>query len=114
MEGHCCRYCGGRLSLTNKVPLSMVQVLTDEALERYAEKLAWHVRPTWNGAIEVLIKKKLDYSEIDILEATEDAKRALQSKFHTLRFSGLIFSLSILLVTSLSPNMYVTNHFSLI
>ncbi|XP_012241714.1 protein amnionless-like [Bombus impatiens] len=79
VEGHCCRYCGGRLSLTNKVPLSMVQVLTDEALERYAEKLAWHVRPTWNGAIEVLIKKKLDYSEIDILEATEDAKRALQS-----------------------------------
>ena len=53
----------------------------DEALEEYAAKLAWHVRRTWDGLVEVLIKKRGDYSEIDILEATEDAKKALLSIF---------------------------------
>ncbi|KAF3426788.1 hypothetical protein E2986_11434 [Frieseomelitta varia] len=79
VEGHCCRYCGGRVSLTKRASLSMVRAAMDEALEEYAEKLAWHVRRTWNGLVEVLIKKRDDYSEIDILEATEDAKKALLS-----------------------------------
>lgn len=114
MEGHCCRYCGGRLSLTNKVPLPWVRLLVDDIFRGYVRSFAWHVRSTRNGGIEVLIKKKLGYSEIDILEATYRAKRLLQSKFHTLSFSSLIFSFSILLVTSLSLNMYVTNDVSLI
>lgn len=72
----------------------MVELLVDDALGRYAESIAWHVRPTWNGAIEVLIKKKLDYSEIDILEATYRAKRMLQSKFIFIFYSPRYFVIS--------------------
>ncbi|PBC34785.1 Protein amnionless [Apis cerana cerana] len=79
VEGHCCRYCGGRLSLTDKTSLSLVQAAADEALEGRAEKLVWHVRRTWSGGVEVLIKKKGDYSEIDILEGLEDVKRTLSN-----------------------------------
>lgn len=92
MEGHCCRYCGGRLSLTDKTSLSLVQAAADEALERRAEKLVWHVRRTWNGGVEVLIKKKGDYSEIDILEGLEDVKRTLSSKFRNLYYNRRPFS----------------------
>lgn len=86
VEGHCCRYCGGRLSLTDKTSLSLVQAAADEALEERAEKLVWHVRRTWSGGVEVLIKKKGDYSEIDILEGLEDVKRTLSSKFRNLYY----------------------------
>lgn len=86
VEGHCCRYCGGRLSLTDKTSLSLVQAAADEALEGRAEKLVWHVRRTWSGGVEVLIKKKGDYSEIDILEGLEDVKRTLSSKFRNLYY----------------------------
>ena len=67
------------MSLTKKASPSMVRAAIDEALEGYAGKLAWHVRRTWNGPVEILLKKRGDYSEIDILEATEDAKKALLS-----------------------------------
>lgn len=92
VEGHCCRYCGGRLSLTEKTSLSLVQAAADEALEGRAEKLVWHVRRTWNGDVEVLIKKKGDYSEIDILEGLEDVKRTFSSKFHDLYYIMLSIS----------------------
>ncbi|XP_003703705.2 protein amnionless [Megachile rotundata] len=79
VEGHCCRYCGGRVSLTNKASLPVVRVAADEAFEGYTESLAWHVRRTSNGAVEVLIKEKNDYTEINILEAVENMKKALIS-----------------------------------
>lgn len=100
MEGHCCRYCGGRLSLTEKTSLSLVQTAADEALEGRAEKLVWHVRRTWNGGVEVLIKKKGDYSEIDILEGLEDVKRTLSSKFHDLYYIMLSISWIMFLIFS--------------
>lgn len=74
------------MSLTDKTSLSLVQAAADEALERRAEKLVWHVRRTWSGGVEVLIKKKGDYSEIDILEGLEDVKRTLSSKFRNLYY----------------------------
>lgn len=74
------------MSLTDKTSLSLVQAAADEALEGRAEKLVWHVRRTWSGGVEVLIKKKGDYSEIDILEGLEDVKRTLSSKFRNLYY----------------------------
>ncbi|KZC07963.1 Protein amnionless [Dufourea novaeangliae] len=79
VEGHCCRYCGGRLSLSSKASLSMVRAAASEALEGYAERVAWHVRRCWDGTAEVLIKEKGDYSGIDILEAVENMRRTLLS-----------------------------------
>ncbi|OAD57350.1 Protein amnionless [Eufriesea mexicana] len=77
VEGHCCQYCGARVSLTDKAPMLMVDVATDVALTEYAGKLAWHVRRTWNGAVEVLLKTKGGYSEIDVLKAAQDVKHSL-------------------------------------
>ncbi|XP_076761415.1 protein amnionless [Xylocopa sonorina] len=77
VEGHCCYYCGGRVSLTNKASLPMVRAAADEALEGYGEKLAWHVRRSSNGPVEVLIKEKGDYSGIDIMKAAENVKRTM-------------------------------------
>ncbi|XP_076164146.1 protein amnionless [Ptiloglossa arizonensis] len=79
VEGHCCRYCGGRVSLSNKASLPMVRTAANEAMEGYTERIAWHVRRTWDGAAEVLIKGKDDYSEIDILKAVDDIKENLLS-----------------------------------
>lgn len=69
------------MSLTDRTSLSLVQAAADEALEGRQEKLAWHVRRAWSGGVEVLIKRKGDYSEIDILEGLEDVKTTLSSKF---------------------------------
>ncbi|XP_017893152.1 uncharacterized protein LOC108632836 [Ceratina calcarata] len=79
VEGHCCRYCGGRVSLTSEALVPVVRAAVDEALERHAEKLAWHVRYTWKVGVEILIKEKGDYSEVDIIKATEDVKETLLS-----------------------------------
>ncbi|XP_017798887.1 PREDICTED: protein amnionless-like [Habropoda laboriosa] len=79
VEGHCCHYCGARLSLTNKASLSIVRAAADETLEGYGKRFAWHVRRTWSGAAEVLIKEKGAYSGIDMLKIVDDLKRALTS-----------------------------------
>lgn len=86
------------MSLTDRTSLSLVQAAADEALEGRQEKLAWHVRRGWSGGVEVLIKRKGDYSEIDILEGLEDVKRTLSSKFFNccycygvVRFSSIVF-----------------------
>lgn len=56
-----------------------VQIVADEALEGYAEKVAWHTRRAWDGGVEILIKGKEDYSEITIQEAVENLREMLQS-----------------------------------
>lgn len=61
------------------ISLAAVQAAADEALERYAEKLAWYVRRTWNDGVEVLVKEKDDYSGITMDEAVENLKETLQS-----------------------------------
>ncbi|EZA50641.1 hypothetical protein DMN91_003527 [Ooceraea biroi] len=79
VEGHCCPYCGGRVFISKKaISLVIVQAAADEALESYAKKLAWYVRRTWNGGVEVLVKEKGDYSGITIDEAVENLKETLQ------------------------------------
>jgi len=80
VEGHCCPYCGGRVSISRKViSLAIVQATADETLERLAERLAWHVRRTWDGGVEVLVREKGDYSGITVDEAVENLKEMLQS-----------------------------------
>ena len=79
VEGHCCQYCGGRLSLSSEASLPMVRAAAGEALEGYADRIAWHVRRKWDGSAEVLIKEKGDYAGIDILEAVENMKKTLLS-----------------------------------
>ncbi|XP_029154931.1 protein amnionless [Nylanderia fulva] len=80
VEGHCCPYCGGRVSTSGAhVSLAMVQTAADEALEGYTEKIAWHTRRSWNGGVEVLVKEKGDYSGIAIQEAVENLREMLQS-----------------------------------
>jgi len=80
VEGHCCSYCGGRVSISRKaVSLAIVQATADEALERHAKRLAWHVRHTWDGGVEVLVKEKGDYSGMIVDEAVENLKETLQS-----------------------------------
>ncbi|EFN80333.1 Amnionless protein [Harpegnathos saltator] len=80
VEGHCCPYCGGRVSMSKKtISLAIVQTTADEALERYAAQIAWHVRRTWSKGVEVLVKAKGDYSAIAIQEAVENLQDLLQS-----------------------------------
>ncbi|KMQ92377.1 protein amnionless-like protein, partial [Lasius niger] len=78
VEGHCCPYCGGRVSTSEHISLVMVQTAADEALEGYTEKIAWHTRRSWNGGVEVLVKEKGDYSGIVIQEAVENLREMLQ------------------------------------
>lgn len=80
MEGHCCPYCGGRVSTTlENVSLAMAQTAADEALEGYSDKVAWHTRRSWNGGVEVLVKEKGGYSGITIQEAVETLREIMQS-----------------------------------
>ncbi|XP_011872566.1 PREDICTED: uncharacterized protein LOC105564646 [Vollenhovia emeryi] len=79
VEGHCCSYCGGRVSIPMEISLATVQTVADEALEGYTEKIAWHARRTWKGGVEVLIKEKGDYSGITVEEAVENLREMLRS-----------------------------------
>ncbi|KAG5311069.1 AMNLS protein, partial [Acromyrmex insinuator] len=79
VEGHCCPYCGGRVSISQQISLTTIQTVADEALEGYTEKVAWHTRCTWNGGVEILIKEKEDYSGITIEEAVENLREMLQN-----------------------------------
>ncbi|XP_054009298.1 uncharacterized protein LOC128892783 [Hylaeus anthracinus] len=77
VEGHCCRYCGGRLSLPKTASLWTVREAVITVIEGYTDRMAWHVRRTGSGAVEVLIKEKGDYSGIDILKVVENIKENL-------------------------------------
>lgn len=80
VEGHCCPYCGGRVSTSEQISLVTVQTAADEALEGYMDKIAWHIRRKWNGGVvEVLVKEKGDYSGITIQEAVDNLRAMLQS-----------------------------------
>ncbi|XP_032677849.1 protein amnionless-like [Odontomachus brunneus] len=80
VEGHCCPYCGGRVSMSKKTTsLTVVQTTADEVLEGYAAQIAWHVRRTSDGGVEVLVKTKGDYSGIVIEEAVENLREMLQN-----------------------------------
>ncbi|XP_076293935.1 protein amnionless [Lasioglossum baleicum] len=79
IEGHCCRYCGGRLSLSGETSLPLVRAAASEALEEYSEKVAWHIRRGSDGAIDVLIKEKGDYFRIDTLVAVNNMEKTLLS-----------------------------------
>ncbi|GAB1859853.1 Protein amnionless [Camponotus japonicus] len=78
VEGHCCPYCGGRVSTSEQISLVTVQTAADEALEGYTDKIAWHTRRSWNGGVEVLVKEKGDYSGITIQEAVDNLRVMLQ------------------------------------
>lgn len=81
VEGHCCPYCGGRVSTSKQISLVTVQTAADEALEGYTDKIAWHTRRSWNGGVEVLVKEKGDYSGITIQEAVDNLRAMLQSQY---------------------------------
>ncbi|XP_020279310.1 protein amnionless-like [Pseudomyrmex gracilis] len=78
VEGHCCPYCGGRVSTSETISLAIVQAAADEALEGYSDKIGWHARRSWNGDVEVLVKEKGSYSGITIEEAVETLREMLQ------------------------------------
>jgi len=86
VEGHCCPYCGGRVSILQKISLVTVQTVADEVLDGYTEKIAWHTRHTWEGGIEVLIKEKGDYSGITIQKAVDNLREMLQSQCKLIQF----------------------------
>ncbi|XP_011638792.1 uncharacterized protein LOC105428278 [Pogonomyrmex barbatus] len=80
VEGHCCPYCGGRVSTQQQIAsLATVQTVADEALEGYAERVAWHIRRTWKRGFEVLVKEKGDYSGITTQEAVENLRKMLEN-----------------------------------
>lgn len=79
MEGHCCPYCGGRVSISEQTSLVTVQTIADETLEGYAKKIAWYTRRTWKGGVEIVVKEKGDYSGITIQEAVENLREMLRS-----------------------------------
>lgn len=74
VEGHCCLYCGGRMTLSKDISLALTRSLVDEVLEQRSTTVAWYVRRAWKGNIEVLIKEKDDYTGIKTLVALEDLK----------------------------------------
>nr|KAF7429281.1 hypothetical protein H0235_005679 [Vespula pensylvanica] len=78
IEGHCCLYCGGRVTIPKGASLAMIRSLVDEVLEQRATRLAWYVRRTWTNNIEVLLKEKTEYTGVDTLVALKD----LQTKLH--------------------------------
>lgn len=81
VEGHCCPYCGGRISTSEKISLVTIRTAADEALEGYKGKVEWHTRHTWNGGVEVLVKEKGDYSGVTIQEAVENLREMLRSQY---------------------------------
>lgn len=74
VEGHCCLYCGGRLTLSKGTSLAMIRSLVEEVLEQRSATLAWHVRRAWQGNIEVLLKEKTDYTGVETAKALDDLK----------------------------------------
>ncbi|KAI4495282.1 hypothetical protein M0804_001483 [Polistes exclamans] len=80
VEGHCCLYCGGRIIIPKRVSLAIIRSLADEVLEQRATSIAWHVRRTWTGNIEVLIKELSDYTGANTLIALEDLQTKLRDE----------------------------------
>ncbi|XP_033216556.1 protein amnionless-like isoform X2 [Belonocnema kinseyi] len=80
VEGHCCDYCGARLSLLKKVYTRSVNRLTNEALSPYDTTISWYVRTTWEGSVEILIAEKGQYSGIRSQEALQNLEFYLKEE----------------------------------
>ncbi|XP_043468666.1 protein amnionless [Leptopilina heterotoma] len=69
VEGHCCPYCGARLSFSSIVYTRSLSRFTNEALKSYHTSISWYIRTTWEGGVEVLIAEKGQYTGEGSLEA---------------------------------------------
>lgn len=78
VEGHCCDYCGARLSLSKKVYTRSVNRLTNEALSHYNTTISWYVRTTWEGGVEILVAEKGQYSGTRSQEALQKLESYLK------------------------------------
>lgn len=81
MEGHCCDYCGGRLSIDHKVSLLELEELSNEALNNYKDTVSWHARMTWDENLEILITENDEYTGIKSQEAMDILTGALTGCF---------------------------------
>ncbi|XP_051155564.1 protein amnionless [Leptopilina boulardi] len=77
VEGHCCHYCGARLSFSSIVYTRLLSRLTNEALKSYHASISWYMRTTWEGGLEILIAEKGQYTGVSSLEALRTLKHYL-------------------------------------
>ncbi|KAK0089517.1 hypothetical protein PV325_006850 [Microctonus aethiopoides] len=82
IEGHCCDFCGGRISVSaDSASVSMLTQLTNEALENYHKSISWHVRASWHGRdYQVLFAENEIYSGIKSQEAMDKLTEFLIAK----------------------------------
>ena len=99
MEGHCCDYCGARLSLSKNVYTPSVKRITNEALSSYETTISWYVRTTWEGGIEILIAEKGQYSGITSQEALQKLDSYLKGTLKIDAYKNKIFPDSLYIVT---------------
>ncbi|XP_011298071.1 protein amnionless [Fopius arisanus] len=81
VEGHCCSYCGGRVSLNvdhTTFSLSKLHEITTEALKNYHDILQ-HIRVTLDGNVEVLVTESV-YRGIKSAEAVDTLQRAFAER----------------------------------
>ncbi|XP_015110891.1 protein amnionless-like [Diachasma alloeum] len=82
VEGHCCSYCGGQLSLSVNhatFPLSKLNEITNEALKSY-DDISHHVRVTLNENVEVLVTENGVYTGIKSAEAVDTLQRVFAER----------------------------------
>ncbi|XP_058798792.1 protein amnionless [Phymastichus coffea] len=80
VEGHCCYYCGGRITLSAKALLSAARKITDRVLSSFSTSVYWHTRITSTGHKEILVTERNRYAGVDVILALDELKTALKEQ----------------------------------
>ncbi|XP_015605571.1 protein amnionless-like [Cephus cinctus] len=71
VEGHCCLYCGARVSLSPTVSLGTVEDAVRETVGQSGMQVAWYVRKRWNDEREILLVETGVYDGLTSAKAAD-------------------------------------------